>query len=55
MTNKLLNEVEGIIEFEFNWLRAILSQEGRITHYKLDIAEEGMRRIIKLIKAGEQE
>ena len=53
--DKVIEEAEHRIEFEFNWLRAILDEEGRITYGCLDIAEEGTKEIIKVIKAGEQE
>lgn len=55
-TDKLANEVERIIEFEFNWLRAIMNEEGRITYGSLDIAEDATKsNIIKAIKDGEEE
>ena len=54
-TDKLLNKVERIIEFEFNWLRAIIDEEGRITYGSLNIAEQEIKEIVKMIKAGEQE
>lgn len=54
-TDKLINEVERIIEFEFNWLRAIMNEKGRITYGSLDIAEEATKsNIIKAIKDGEE-
>lgn len=49
-TDKLINEVERIIEFEFNWLLAIMNEEGRITYGSLDIAERTAKsNIIKAI------
>lgn len=53
--DKVIEEAEHRIEFEFNWLRAILDEEGRISYGCLDIAEEGTKEIIKVIKEGEQE
>lgn len=53
--DNLAAKVERIIELEFKWLRAVLFEEGRITYGSLDIAEQGMREILRLIKAGEKE
>ena len=53
--DKIAEKVERIIEFEFNWLRAIMDEEGHITYGSLDIAEQGMREILRLIKECEQE
>lgn len=54
-TDKLINEVKRIIEFEFNWLRAIMHKDGYITYGSLNIAEREIKKIVKMIKAGEQE
>lgn len=54
-TDKLAEKVEHIIEFEFNWLRAIMDEEGRITYGSLDIAEQGIKKIVRMIKVGEQD
>lgn len=50
--DKVVEEVKHLIAFEFNWLRAIMDEEGRITYGSLDIAEQGMREILRLIKKG---
>lgn len=51
--DKVIEEIKPLIEFEFNWLRAVKDEEGYISLGALDIAERAMKsKVINIVKKG---